>query len=120
MIQLRRGLIEPGAPRPAPIQGHHGPLVTHQGEGVGIRGADPDVLVVVTAGRAPQRRPGLSTINRSHRHESGAVHNIGIGRIHSYDWQITTANVQGRAWVRGDTRPTRASIVGAEYTQSGS
>src|SRR3981081_3755140 len=92
VIQLRRGLIEPGAPCPAPVQCHEGALVADQGEDVGICWVDPDVLVVVAAWCAPQRNPGLSAVDRLHGRESGAVHDVGIGRIDSYDRQITSAD----------------------------
>src|ERR1700716_4340146 len=64
VIQLRRWLIEPGAPGLAPVQCHDGALITDESEGVGICWADPDVLIVISAWCAPQRSPGRTAIHR--------------------------------------------------------
>ncbi len=62
VIELRRGLVVPGAPRLPAVDGNDGALVAGQDDRVGIVGIDPDVLVVVAAGSAAKASPGLASI----------------------------------------------------------
>src|SRR6516162_9583033 len=52
VIELCRGLVVPRTPRLATVNAHDGALVAHQQNDVRVTGIDPDVLVVVAAGRA--------------------------------------------------------------------
>ena len=53
MIELCGWLVVPGAPGLAAVEADGSALIRSENHAVGILGIDPDLVVIVTAGRAP-------------------------------------------------------------------
>src|SRR5579872_22866 len=117
VVELRRGLVVPGTPALAAIDAHDGALVADQQDGVRILGADPDVLVVIAAGRAANAGPGLAPVGGAHGHNAGAINHVGTLGINLGNGQVAAANAHGGARVLGDFVPGLAGIVGAVKAQ---
>src|SRR6266446_6037779 len=64
MIHLRRWLVVPTAPRLATVDGDDGALIAAQNDHVRITRTNPDVLIVIAAGRAAKGGPRLATVSR--------------------------------------------------------
>src|SRR6185437_6440387 len=62
MIELSRRLVIPAAPGPAVIDRDDRPLVGAGDPVVGMLGIDPEEVIVITARRALDLRPGLAAI----------------------------------------------------------
>ena len=64
VVELGRGLVVPGAPGAAAVDRDVGALIGHEEHDLGMERVDPDAVVVVTAGRALDRSPGLAGVVR--------------------------------------------------------
>src|SRR6516225_8408821 len=113
MIELCGRLVEPAGPGLAAIYGDDRTLIADERDDARVIGVDPQVLIVVAAGCTAQRLPALASVRRLHGDDAGAVHHIGIGRVHAQDRQVAAADAQRGAGVGGDARPALAAIVGA-------
>ena len=78
VINLRGGLVVPGTPAGSAVDGDDRTLVADDENDVGIVGIDPEILVVVAAGRAAKSGPGLAAVCRSHGYGAGAVDDVRI------------------------------------------
>src|SRR5262249_39751861 len=114
VIELRGGLVVPAAPGLAAIAGDVGALIADQDENRWIAGVDPQILVVVAAGRTAQPRPGLAAVGRLHRDQARDVDHVGVPGIDHRHHQIAAADPHHRSLVAGDPGPRRAGVVGAE------
>ena len=64
VIHLRSRLVVPTTPGLTAIDGDDSALVAAENDHVAIVWIDPDVLIVITTGRAAKRRPRLAAIDR--------------------------------------------------------
>src|SRR5690348_2095460 len=119
VVKLRRWLVVPRAPGLAAVNGDDGALVADQQNDVGIVRADPEVLVIVAAGRAAQAGPALAAVTGTQRDNACAVDHIWIFGINPWYGQIAAANAHGGARVLGDFVPALAGIVGTVKAEPG-
>src|SRR5215472_7014163 len=119
VVELCGGLVEPAAPGFTAIYGNDRALIADEGDDAWVSGADPQVLIVIAAGCAAQRPPALAPVRRLHGDDAGAVHHIGIGRVHAQNRQVAAADAQRGPGVGGDARPALAAIVGAKHSEPG-
>src|SRR5438093_6931640 len=113
VIKLRGRLVVPGAPGLPAVHGDEGALVAHEQNDVGVVGVDPEVLVVVAAGRTANAAPSLAAVGRAPGHDAGAIDHVGILRVHFRHRKIAAANAQRGARVVGRIPPGFARVVGA-------
>ena len=114
MVHLRGGLVVPLAPGVAAVDGDDGALVAGEGDDLGVVGVDPDVLVVVAAGRAAEAGPGLAAVGGLPGDDAGDVEGVGIFGIDDGDGQIAAADALfGASVVDGRVDPGGAAVVGA-------
>src|SRR5438132_10197930 len=97
VVELRRRLVVPGAPRLAVVERDDRSLVAAEEDDVRVFGVDPDVLVVVASWSSAKRGPSFSTVGRAHRDDAGAIHDVGIVWIDSRNRQISAADQHDRA-----------------------
>src|SRR5260370_33110374 len=64
VIHLGGGLVVPAAPGLAAVDRNDRALIAAQDDHIRIDRIDPDVLIVVAAGRAAKGRPRLATVSR--------------------------------------------------------
>ena len=62
MVELGRGLVVPGTPACAAVDGHDCTLIVGQQDDVGIVRVDPEILIIVPTGSATEAGPGLASI----------------------------------------------------------
>ena len=113
MIELGRGLVIPGTPTRAPVDGDDCALIADNQNNVAVVGIDPKILVVVAAGRAAKSRPGFPAIGGTHGDGADHIEKVGILRIDLGNGKITAADASGRTRIIGDLRPGVPAIVGA-------
>ena len=95
VIHLRGGLVVPGAPRLAAVDGDDGALIAGDEDGVGVVGIDPDVLVIVAAGGAAEAGPRLAGVGGFPGDGAGDVDDVGIFGIDGGDGKIAAADASG-------------------------
>ena len=76
----------------AAVDGDERALVADQKNNVRIVGIDPEVLIIVAAGRAAKAGPGFAAVGGPHGDGAGAVDDVGILRIDSRNWEIAAAD----------------------------
>src|SRR5947207_7424621 len=81
VVELRRRLVVPRAPAVAAVHRHHRALITRQQDDLGVVRIDPQTMVVVPAGGAPECREGLPAVHGLPRHDVGDVHDVGLGGV---------------------------------------
>src|SRR5688500_3821231 len=81
VIQLRRGLVVPGTPRPATVHRDDGALVRGQEHDVGVVWIDPEPVIIIPTRRAAKHLPGGAAIGRLPRNDASAVHDVRVFRI---------------------------------------
>src|ERR1700730_2377361 len=64
MVKLRGRLVVPGAPRRGSILADHRALIAGEDHSQWISGMDPELVIVVTAGRSFDGCPVLAAIDR--------------------------------------------------------
>ena len=82
-----------------------------------IVGIDPEILVVVAAGRAAKSRPRLAAVGGTHGDCADHNHYVGIFRVNLWDGKIAAADAAGGTRIIRDLRPRIASIVGTVDAQ---
>src|SRR6202167_2631842 len=92
VINLRGGLVVPGAPGGSAVDGDESALVAHEKNNVGVVGIDPEILIVVAAGRAAKSEPGFAAVGGLHGHCARAIHYVCILCINSGNWEIAAAD----------------------------
>src|SRR4029079_10352182 len=81
VVQRRRGLIVPVAPRQAAVGRDHGALIGHYEDDLRIVGVDPDLLIVVTAWRTTHRGPVRPTVLAAPHDRGRGVDHLFVLRI---------------------------------------
>ena len=119
VVHLRGGLVVPGTPRFAAVDGDDGALIAHDEDDIGVVGVDPDALVIVAAGGAAESGPGLAGVGGFPGDGAGDVDGVGIFGIDGGDGKIAAADASGGAQVGGGAGPMFAGVVGAVGAVSG-
>src|ERR1700722_1405556 len=76
VINLRGGLVIPGTPGASPICTDQRALIADQQNNFRMNGTDPDILVVIAAGRAANSRPGFSGVSGAPGDGAGHIKNV--------------------------------------------
>src|SRR5713101_2766549 len=113
VIKLRCGLVVPGTPGAASVDTDNRALVADEQNDVGVVRINPNVLVVVAAGRAFDSRPRFTAIGRTPGHDTGAVNHVGILRVDLRHGQIASPDFYYGARGGGCAIPGFPGIVRA-------
>src|SRR3989442_168198 len=113
VIELRRGLVVPAAPRLAAVDGDDGALIAGDEDDARIAGIDPDAMVVVATGRPAEGGERLSAVAGLPRDDVGDVDDIRVAGIDLHLVEVAVAAPQPRVGV--DAPPRFACVVGAVY-----
>ena len=108
VVERRRRLRVPRAPRRAAIQRHDAALIRNEQDDVRVVRIDPGVLVVVSAGRTFERHERLRAVGGLVRDDVGHDQRVGILGID--DGHRLVRAVRG-THVRGRARPRVARVV---------
>ena len=93
-------------------------MITDERKNLAIIRADPEILVIVTAGAAAQVGERVPTIVRLHGDDTGCIQGVGIIRIHPHDSVITATDPQDRAGIIRRACKVMPPIVRAPQAQS--
>src|SRR5205807_1808835 len=74
---------------------------------------DPQILIVVAAGRAAKAGPRFAAIGGAHGDDAGAVDNVGVFRINTRHRQIAATDAERGPRVGGDASPVFTGIIRA-------
>ena len=117
VVDLRNDLGVPEAPGAAVVQRDARALVGADQHAVAVRGVNPELVVVLTAGRALEGLKGEAAIGRAVHGGAHGVHNVRILRVHEHAAAIialAVADPHGDPQVvPGHVLPGGATIVGA-------
>ena len=111
VVELAGRLVEPGAPGLAAVGGHHRPLVDAEDAPLRAARIDPELVVVVAAGRALDRHEGLAGIVRAVHGGVAGVDDVGIAGIDRDAAEVPAAPPDPVVAAR--PRPGRAGVVRA-------
>src|SRR5690242_3970018 len=78
VVELRRRLVVPGAPRVAAVHRHHGALVHAEDHDVGIVWIDPEAVVVVATRRTAKRLEALAAVRGFPGDDAAGEDDVGI------------------------------------------
>src|ERR1700730_13262765 len=109
VIDLRGWLVVPGAPGRGSIHAYNSPLIAGDDHSLWIVGIDPELVIVVAAGRAFDRCPCLTGVRRS---IDGRIHDVNgvlVFRIDGNLFEVPAAVPQ--SFVGGKSGPGRARII---------
>src|ERR1035438_4174689 len=110
VIDLGGGLVIPGAPTFGAIHADHGTLIAAEDHAVAVLGIDPELVVVVAAGRSFHRNKSLAGVGG---HVSRGVYHVGavgVGGIDGHGFEIPAAAPQPVLAV--DQVPRGAGVIG--------
>src|SRR6185437_12626381 len=114
MVDLPEGLVVPGAPGLAVVEGDAGPLIGADQHAVAIGRVNPHVVVVFAAGRALERSERLAAVGRAVQRRGNGVHDVGVLRIHPDAATVGALAVGDAGVIAGHVLPGGAAVVGAE------
>src|ERR1700752_5456453 len=81
VIDLRRRLVVPRAPGTGPVPANDCTLVARDDHSFWIVGIDPELMIVVAAGRAFDRRPRFAGVGRTIHRRIHHIDHVGVLRI---------------------------------------
>src|SRR4029077_18528641 len=84
VVDLRNDLGVPEAPGAAFVEGDTGALVGADQHAVAVRGVNPELVVVLTTGRALEGLKGGAAIGGAVHRGAHGVHNVRILRVHEH------------------------------------
>ena len=113
VIKLRGGLVIPRAPGLATVDRDDRALVAGEENNLRVVGIDPDVLVIVAAGRAAPAFPGLATVGRLPANHTRRINDVRIFRIDPHHRQIAAADPRARAFIGRGQGPVFAGVIRA-------
>src|SRR5579884_2258553 len=111
VIELPGGLVVPGAPGFAAVEGDGGALIGSEHHVQGIGGIDPDLVIIVAAGRAADDAEIPAAVAQFIKRHVRNVDDIGVVGIDSDAVEIPGAF--GDAGIVVDECPSSAAIVTA-------
>src|SRR5215467_8752248 len=109
VIKLRRRLVVPGAPGLSPIQADRRSLVGSEYHSRRIFGVDPDLVIVVAAGRTAHNRNRLASVFRAIQCNVGNIQNVRITRVDGYAVEVPGTTRKARIIV--DEIPVLTAII---------
>ena len=110
VIDLRGGLVVPGAPGLRAIHGDHRALVAREHHAVAVFGIDPELVIVVAAGRALDGNPRLAGVERHVGRGVDVVGAVGVGGIDGDLAEVPAAAPEPLLAI--DQLPRCAGVVG--------
>ncbi len=113
VVKLRRRLVVPGTPSVAAVHGDNCTLIADQKNNAAVVGIDPEVLIVVAAGRAAKAGPRLAAVGGAHGDGAGHINDVGILGINPGKRQIAAADAASGTRIIGDLGPTLTRVVRA-------
>ena len=113
VIELRRGLVVPAAPRLAAVDGDDGALIAGDEDDARVPGIDPDTMVVIATGRAAEGGERLAAVAGLPRDDVGDVDDVRVAGIDLDLVEVAVAAPQPRVGV--DAPPRLARVVGAVH-----
>ena len=99
VIHSRRRLRVPVAPRCTAIGRDDTSLIRDNKDDSGIVRIDPDLLVIITAGRSAHGRPVHAAVVAAPHHGRRRIHDVLVFRIHGHGRQVAAADSRQRPWV---------------------
>ena len=111
VVELRRGLVVPGAPCRGAVETDDGALVGPENHARRIVGRDPQAVVVVAPRRAFDGVEGLSPVPRAVERSIADVNRVGVFGINRHTAEIPSAFPD--SIFRVHSPPVHARIVGA-------
>ena len=113
VIERRRRLVVPAAPRLAAVERDDRALIRRHRDDVGIVRIEPGALVVVAAGRAANRRERAAAVGGLPRDDGRHDHDVGIGRVHADIGRVARPRQHARIAV--DARPRLAGVIRSKH-----
>ena len=110
-VELPGRLVVPGAPGLAAVQRHDGALVDAEHAAFGVLGVDPELVVIVPAGGALDRRKRAARVLRPVERGVARVDDVGVARLDRDPAEVPAASPDPRIVAR--ERPARTVVVGA-------
>src|SRR5580692_5806845 len=83
VVKLCRRLVVPRAPGFSTIDSHDRALIADHNNNLRVIGIDPEILIVISAGRPTNAHPGLAAIRRPHHYDAHTVDHVRVFRIDS-------------------------------------
>ena len=112
VIKLHGRLVVPGTPGLCAVHGHNRALIAADDHAVWIVGINPELMIIVAAGRAFDRRPLLAAISRSIDGRVRHVNSISVLRVGGDFLEVPTAVPQ--SLIAGQPGPGCARIFRAK------
>ena len=113
VIELGCGLVVPGAPGPRAVDADRRALIADEQDDVGIIGVDPEVLVIVAAGRTLDAGPRFAGVGGAPGDGAGAVDDVGVFGVDADDGEVAATDAADGAGVGGDGGPGGAGVGAA-------
>jgi hypothetical protein len=109
VVELRGRLVVPGAPGRAAVHAHDGPLIARHDHPPGIRGIDPELVVVVAAGCALQGDEVLPAVGRAVQRRVAGVDHVPVLGVDGHGTEVPAARPDPPVAV--DEPPAGAAVV---------
>ena len=110
MIDLRCGLVVPGAPGFCAVDGDDRTLIAGEDHTVAIFGIDPELMIVVTPGRPLHGDPCLAGVEG---HVGGCIDVVGAVGVRGIDGDLAEVPATApQALLAADEMPGSAGVVG--------
>src|SRR6185503_7205637 len=113
VIDLRSWLVVPRAPRRGTVYSHNRALIARDDHSFRIVRIDPELVIVVAAGRAFDRRPRLARISRAIHRRVHHVNDVCVLRIDGDLFEVPAAVPQ--SLVARQPRPRGAAVVRSKH-----
>src|SRR5579864_5415889 len=108
VIELRRGLVIPTAPRVARVHAHARALVTAKNHPLGIGGINPERMVVVASGRTLDGDESFSRVGRAIDRNVWYINRV---RIFGIDINFAKIPEPAKTWIGAGTHPALAAVI---------
>src|SRR5205085_3694743 len=111
VVELRRRLVVPTAPRAPAVDGERRALVGGEQDDFGVLRINPDGVVVVAAGRSLPGVVGVTAVGRAIGRGVGRINYVGVARVNLHLGEVAAAAPHARLVV--DALPRFARVVRA-------
>ena len=91
VVELRGRLVVPGAPGPASVHADHRALIAAQDHAPGIGRIDPELVIVVAAGRALERLEGSTRVGRLVQGRVARIDDVGVVGVDRHAGEVPAA-----------------------------
>src|SRR5205809_1530068 len=114
VVELRRRLVVPRAPRRSPVHRDDGALIAGEQDDVGIVRVDPQTVVVVAPRRTPECGEGPAAVAGLPGYDVRYIQDVGVLRVHLHLVEVAVAAPEPR--IRVDEAPMLAPVIGPVHT----